>query len=60
MPLHNILYVYIFTTVPQAIQTFVPCIFDRKNSMNEILGIRITSFLMENYAEIFKVCNVYI
>ena len=26
--------------------------------MHEILGIRIASFIMENYAEIFKVCNV--
>ena len=37
------------------IQTFVPCIFGEETSVHEILGIRITSFLMENYSEIFKV-----
>jgi hypothetical protein len=45
---------------PQVIQTFVPCIFGGKNSVHEILGIRLTSFLMENYAEVFKVGNVNI
>ncbi|XP_028417650.1 DEP domain-containing protein 1B-like isoform X2 [Dendronephthya gigantea] len=41
------------------IQSFVPIIFGGKESQNvhEILGIRITSFIMENYAEIFKVEN---
>lgn len=39
------------------IQTFVPCIFSGKKNpgLTEVLGIRITSFVMDNYCEVFKV-----
>ena len=47
---------YISTFHRQVIQTFVPCLFGEETSVHEILGIRITSFLMENFCEIFKVC----
>ena len=39
-------------------RTFVPCIFseDKKNTgLTEILGIRIISFIMDNFCEVFKV-----
>ena len=52
MNLENICNIYFY---PQVIQTFVPCIFGEETSAHEILGIRITSFLMENFSEIFKV-----